>query len=442
MKKSISIAMILSAVLSVSCQKENILTEVPATETSENNEPLHFKSLSDIKNALYSMQNADAAGIETKSAFSEPGFISYAETVMQTPEYEDKPNAIISEVFGSILNPDGEVVFGNYMLKVCDYGILYSDVANINTVRSLVSMDFDMSGAKPAASCPIPLNDPEKIYVLDGYEDIYLYDTFGIFAEAKTKATEQEIFGSKTWHMDGTRFDMGLNWSRDYTYPEGAAQKTTFSSDSKKANDTKIYKRDAGIYAESGVKVKTMKKGFLGTWSKFTAPVKAAIEDLVILEEDWSFGSAPAGWVDVNQVDYAGKTYTVATKKLSGLFTGISESALINDCNQAVTWAQSRGLSVSYVDGVRYVNPGAQTEAFVRLRNNVKEANADKLTAFFNLEYGGRYGTSGSASGNSATNVRGQAGYYKVFTVTMYGTSTYNGEEKGARMIYTFLPVD
>lgn len=55
MKKSISIAMILSAVLSVSCQKENTITEVQGPETSENSEPLHFKSLSDIKNTLYSM---------------------------------------------------------------------------------------------------------------------------------------------------------------------------------------------------------------------------------------------------------------------------------------------------------------------------------------------------------------------------------------------------
>ena len=144
----------------------------------------------------------------------------------------------------------------------------------------------------------------------------------------------------------------------------------------------------------------------------------------------------------MNQADYAGKTYTIATKKLSGQFTGISESSLINDCNQAITWAQSRGLNVSNVDGVRYINGGAQTTAFVRLKNKVLTATSDKLTNFFNLEYGGRYGTSGSPSSNPATNVRGQAGYYKIFTVTMYGTSTYNGEEKGARMIYTFQQVN
>lgn len=53
--------------------------------------------------------------------------------------------------------------------------------------------------------------------------------------------------------------------------------------------------------------------------------------------------------------------------KLSGQFTGISESSLINDCNQAITWAQSRGLNVSNVDGVRYINGGAQTTAFIMI---------------------------------------------------------------------------
>lgn len=442
MKKVFYSVLAVCAFSVMACQKENAETPVLSNEEKTGVAPLTFGSVSEIRNVLYSMQDAGSDDISTKSISSNPDFLSYAETVMLEPGYDDKPNVIISEVFGSVLNPDGEVIFGDYMLKVCDYGILYTKVSNANTVRSLVSLNYDMGGAMPAANCPIPLNDPEKIYVLDGYDDIYLYDTFGILAKAGTKATEQEIFGSKNYIVNGSIFQMGLNWAAGYTYPQGADQKTTFSSDSKRANDTKIYKRDAGIYAESGVKVKTMKKGFLGTWSKFTAPVKAAVEDLVILEEDWSFGAASAGWVDVNQADYAGKTYTIATKKLSGQFTGISESSLINDCNQAITWAQSRGLNVSNVDGVRYINGGAQTTAFVRLKNKVLTATSDKLTNFFNLEYGGRYGTSGSPSSNPATNVRGQAGYYKIFTVTMYGTSTYNGEEKGARMIYTFQQVN
>ena len=149
----------------MACQKENAETPVLSNEEKTGVAPLTFGSVSEIRNVLYSMQDAGSDDISTKSISSNPDFLSYAETVMLEPGYDDKPNVIISEVFGSVLNPDGEVIFGDYMLKVCDYGILYTKVSNANTVRSLVSLNYDMGGAMPAANCPIPLNDPEKIYV-------------------------------------------------------------------------------------------------------------------------------------------------------------------------------------------------------------------------------------------------------------------------------------
>ena len=165
MKKVFYSVLAVCAFSVMACQKENAETPALSNEEKTGVAPLTFGSVSEIRNVLYSMQGAGSDGISTKSISSNPDFLSYAETVMLEPGYDDKPNAIISEVFGSVLNPDGEVIFGDYMLKVCDYGILYTKVSNANTVRSLVSLNYDMGGAMPAANCPIPLNDPEKIYV-------------------------------------------------------------------------------------------------------------------------------------------------------------------------------------------------------------------------------------------------------------------------------------
>ena len=44
--------------------------------------------------------------------------LSYAETVMQEEGYAEQPYAIMSESFGSVLNPDGEVIFGEFALKL------------------------------------------------------------------------------------------------------------------------------------------------------------------------------------------------------------------------------------------------------------------------------------------------------------------------------------
>ena len=113
------------------------------------------------------------------------GFVSYYDSVMQEEDYDERPNAIFSEAFGSILNPEGEVIYGDTFLKVGLQGLFYGPVDVIENIRLL------------AKSENIDINSFEKVLVGDNEEyrfidnpSIYLSDTFGMFSDSPSSDSE------------------------------------------------------------------------------------------------------------------------------------------------------------------------------------------------------------------------------------------------------------
>ena len=100
--------------------------------------PLEFDSEKDLVAAIEA--NIDA--VQTKA--SNDGFISYYETVMQEDGYDDRQNAIFSDAFGSILNQDGEVIYGNTLIKVGKTGIFYGPVSETALIRQLAENEAPM----------------------------------------------------------------------------------------------------------------------------------------------------------------------------------------------------------------------------------------------------------------------------------------------------------
>ena len=98
---------IVTAVIIVGCQKEDAFQDDSSREDKEMDiAPFEYASLSDLQNAISDYDpkvGTRAVGVSQ---------LSYAQTVMQEEGYDYQPYAIMSESFGSVLNPEGEAIFG------------------------------------------------------------------------------------------------------------------------------------------------------------------------------------------------------------------------------------------------------------------------------------------------------------------------------------------
>ena len=255
MKNLICLLAVVVAAMTVACQKdqpyhngksmEDMTIVVP---------PFEYASLSDLQNAISDYDpkvGTRAVGVSQ---------LSYAQTVMQEDGYDYQPYAIMSESFGSVLNPEGEAIFGDYALKLCHKGILFSTKDNIDLLRQL-SNDEELFGKLAnALNFLFDVETLEGIYSIEGYDNTYLYDLFNItgyrqdivieeMPETRATSLGDKREGGVDYHV----FEMlGEQINQTYTIPNGNAnQRYVFSADSKKANDTKIYHENSLLSGKS-----------------------------------------------------------------------------------------------------------------------------------------------------------------------------------------------
>ena len=435
MKKGILILLSVAVcLLMISCEKEAVVnhTSVSVEESSNDlSRPLKFSSIESLQDAIQSFAYKTTA---TRSIVT--GFVSYFDTVMQEDGYDERPNAIFSDAFGSILNPDGEVICDGKFFKLGLNGIYYGPLDGTDNIRLLAEcegLDID--------SLDKVLVDGNEEYRSRIYPSVRFSDTFGMFSESKvcdseTVATrsvaatysdpEAGVIWGDVGHKNGGEMD------QDYTWPKGSDQKTKFSS--KVANDTKIYKQHyAGLYNDSGVKTKTMKKkGIL--WNKFTADVTSAVTNVLICEAAADFKNYPPyGWFDVSKTHHKGETIMIATKVVAS-YSGLplNSKAVENECNAALSWAKEQGVDISEVEGVRYIVTSDKNESPVRLKDKIVKKHDAKNTLIFNLltNDGTFYIDSGMVNGFRTNNA-----IYRMDMAVYYGFSEYDGEKRGFKLI-------
>ena len=130
---------IFSSIFLVSCEKEENesvnLSEALAKKVTQVSNPLHFTNKEDLVATFNNYYEKS----EIASRASSDDFVSYLETVMSEDGYEDLPYAILSDAFGSILNSEGELCFGDNLLHVSDKGILYGPISDSADIRSLAT---------------------------------------------------------------------------------------------------------------------------------------------------------------------------------------------------------------------------------------------------------------------------------------------------------------
>lgn len=368
-----------------SCSKEQdqLTTDESVAQVFEEMEIRQFSSPEEVISAL------DNYSIATKA---DDGFVSYLETVMEEPGYDDQPYAILSEAFGLLLNPNGELIFGDNLLHVSKYGILYGPFEKSDIIRNLSERD-DLPSLCNSNGYYEPLNS-DKFYKVDGYEDIYLYDTFGTVNKENVTdiisrsdngpylGNVQSIAITSTSEKTGFRKqENGLwreNWGAEFTIPESGKQKQKFS-DGKHCNDTKIYHQDYGIATDTGLKTKTMKKRALGYWDKIKGDMEAGIVELSVLE------SFPSGFAtsqgSVCTVSFGGKSYTVKNHD-------VGKHSLLY-YQQTLTWASVEKEAKEFnVDAVRYID-GSTNQAITFFPNSVVKRNTNKIEMNFRVPFGG-----------------------------------------------------
>ncbi len=434
------------SLFSCSVNKEEILCANESELTSETTSvstPLHFTSAS----ALVDAMNNSTKKVKTRTLTAD-SFVSYLESVMSEDGYDDLPYAILSEAFGSILNSDGEVEFGDNLIKVSKFGLIYGPVTERKTICGL-SDDEDLLSKCNGQGWYAPLSN-SNFYKVDGYDDIFLYDTFcflnsdGSNAIAVNSTTIPDF--SKIQIQCESRTSMDLfrslmpngqiktDWNATFTIPKSGSQKQKFTN-TRYCNDTKIYHQDYGIATDTGLKTKTMKKRKLGYWDKINGDMEAGIVNLVLVEEADFRG---VGAFFINNVNFAGKNYVVVTEQNRGHSVAdvmsTPEKLIVAKVKAAAQVAKENGVSVE-VDAVRFVLD--DNRAVILFPDKIVRENTKKIEMNFRVPFGGTTVNgigimpvnSGPAIGN---------GVYYVFNVAMYGQTKRDDEVRGTVLEYTY----
>ena len=436
-------AIIMMAVLTA-CTSEVIsdlsdVSEEPSVAESQEGEIRHFSSPKEVVSAM------DNYSIKTRS---DDGFVSYLETVMEEPGYDDQPYAILSDAFGSILNSDGEVEFGDNLIKVTKYGLIYGSVSKRGIICELSEDETLLSRCKEKVWYA-PLSNP-NFYKIEGYDDLFFYDTFcflndsenstksfvthsTVLADVQTGGMRVEERNSK----DLFRYVLPngqpkANWNKVFTVPSSGEQKQKFSN-SRYCNDTKIYHQDFAIATDTGLKTKTMKKRKLGYWDKINGDMEAGIMSLSLMEEsDFS----KVGAFFINNVNFAGKNYIVVTEQSRGHspkdILQQSKKLITSKINAAEQVAKENGVTIE-VEAVRFVLD--DKHAIILFPDKVIKKNTKKIEMDFRVPFGGSTTNglgimpvnSGPAVGN---------GEYYVYGVSMYGLTLRDNEIRGVRFDY------
>lgn len=417
--------MTLCLIFCSSCCKEELTISSEQVQIADPeysvSDPLHFDSAEALASSVWEYKG----DIAVKSSSSP--FISFAETIMREPGYEDRPNAILSERFGSVLNSEGEVEFANYLLKVTDVGILYAPTDMADAVRELSKDNDLLSLCGNPVNC-YDINSEKKFYTIDGHDGVVLFDTFHFLASEEDCAEKEIMTKSISNNLVNYTLSGPL---ATFTTPAAGDQKVLFS-DPKYCNDTKAFQQDYGVTSDGGLKTKTMKKNNLGIWSKFSNPIEGGITLFSVFEYG-TYDDIYINTPDINKVKYGGTAKYVYTISARGTSASSHVPANIYGLvSEGNSLAQSLGLSIQ-IDGIRFVLN--DTNAVTVFLNETKSGTLEKIDYNWPVPIEGRTNCTQSYLGN--TDVPNYASYYVVGFLA-YGQSTMNYETRGSAIGYNY----
>ena len=405
--------------------------------------PKKFATESELVSAINELREADC---KTKS--SDNSFMSFYSSVMQEENYDDRPNAIYSEAFGSILNQDGEVFYGSTMIKVGNEGVFYGPATDSLAVRFVANMS-NISSLCQKENCPYISNkNSQESYSISGYDGIYVFDTFGLIegwgrtiAENDSNETDiatkvyvdgeyQELNTNALELFGGT--GMAADWRKSFVKPKSGNQKVKFS-DKKHCNDTKIYQQNYGVDSDDGVKTKTMKKRLGTIWDKVNGPLEAAIKNISLyVQADFTECTKD----DICHMKFVNREFDVYVKQARGTsanwVVGLNNTSVISEISRGEQFAKEHNIS-STPSAVMYVLNNEV--AVVRFLDKFRyESNNSVMIIKWRTPFGGDFAAKNSRMNGSWKT----AGIYHVEKLDAYGCSIRGDVRKGSMMHYTY----
>ena len=433
-----SAILLASMTLVASCSKEENEPMEDRQESSESSEwevsaPIRFSDGDDLRAALAGY--SESGGVRSRAA--DDGFVSYLETVMEEPGYDDQPYAILSGAFGAILNSEGEVVFGDNLIHVSRHGILYGPVSESETIRDVAGR-FDLLSLCAEQGYYAPA-DRDDFYKVNGYEGIYLYDTFGFVSgdEDGSVLTRSGLpvpnKDCKYNDMNETSVSLGFRpnssamggiWDKEFTRPQSGDQKVKFS-DGKHCNDTKIYHQDYGIATDTGLKSKTMKKCALGYWDKIDGDMEGGIVLLAVYEYISQDDNTSKFVNGVSNISYGGKKFTIFTAGAKyASVNSVMEAFLDLKINVKGIIDNVKAETGEDVDAIRY--PINSKVAVTLFPDKIKKGTMSKIEMSFVVPFGGNF------IGDWCT------GSFHVLHEDIYGLTIRGNEIRGSVLRYRY----
>ena len=418
----------------ISCN-ETLQTSIPDVGNDVNPSSAEYPVLQFDSSEAIEVYMHGGPAICTKSASGD--FLSYAETIMKEPGYDDRENVILSERFGMILNPVGELEFSNYLLKVSPVGILFGTIAQRNDIVRLSQDSTILSLCNGTVSIP-EISSEAIFHTIKGYDGIVLFDTFGLIdasngsgiVEPETKSVSKNLINYPRNSFD---LHFQVSWNAEFTVPPSGKQKVKFS-DEDFCNDTKIYQQDYAVTSDGGLKTKTMRKRALGIWKKYSNQLEGGIINFSILESG-NFSDINGQSYDISEVKYNGQKKTIYTISRRGndlqAVDRMNLSSLITAGNSA---AKSHGIKEE-IDAVRFVI--SDTEAITRFPNDITSGTFEKIELNWPVSFGGSVKTPNSYILGGKSKIRSQGNYHVAHT-TIYGQSTIENETRGSKMTYKY----
>ena len=268
-------------------------------------------------------------------------------------------------------------------------------------------------------------------YKIEGYEDLYLYDTFKIIEKSSTSSnmdtrTDYHNLSGSLNELQITASSVGFKvlenglwrhfWNTTFTEPSASNQKQLFA-DGKHCNDTKIYHQNYGVGTGTGLKTKTMKKRALGYWDKISGDMEAGIIELSLFEELPNGSTFPNE--SISTVYYESKQcqvvnrYDFYNKSIDYVLRSVTDSTIknITDSNNA--------------KAVRYIINN--TQAVTVFPYNIKKKTYSIIEMGFVVPFGGYTAGKDYVNGN-----------FHVIHQKLFGLTVRDNEIRGTVLEYNY----
>lgn len=462
--KSLVIAIFLGLLVFTSCNKDDLPLNSENNITDEIG-ILHFNSMEEFESTI----NQIIAEKEYYKSLNNTTFTSLRtlnDIVLKSSSGESatEDTLVVSDAFASVLNSEREVIVADNLFKVSKHGTFKSTESNLELLRELDKLEsitdllrpFNQSDLKSASVVD------ENYYAIDGYDDVFIYDTFEQYGSGSSGNTYTSTISEPNYDNFVIKTEsqtiFGDAWDALFGYSNST--KVWFNNDSKKCVDVKLYCVSYLVYSETGIKVKTQKKGFLGILDKVNVDEIRVGWDYVELEQKlpnltsdvlgemkkWTTAvhdpvtQQYKKYLGIAKTQFAKKTY-FSIDLLVDEFEVTNKDVLKLVIKGGYNWAKSTFGSSPNLEAVREISPYEPKKARLKLdKYELSGTNTDKETFVFKNDFGFIVSVSVNLSNLNVnpTGFQPAAEKYEIKKASVYGCARNGSEWKGVRYNYKY----